>query len=90
MLTLSKDKTTLFSYGIIDINEGEILNGPRPSSIFQLGKYETFIIWSSLGLFVVNLISLEEIFKSLITKSLSFDESRLKPKGSSTTLYSSR
>ena len=72
------------------MKEGEILKGPKPSFIFQFGKYDTFTICSSLGLFVVNLISLEEIFKSLITKSLSFEEFKVTPKGSSTTLYSSK
>ena len=90
MLTLSKDNMTVFSNGTIDINDGEILKGPKPCSISQLGKYETFITWSSLGLFVVNLILLEEIIRSVIIKSSSFEEFIFTPVGSSITLYSSK
>ena len=72
------------------MKEGEILKGPKPSFIFQFGKYDTFTICSSLGLFVVNSISLEEIFKSLIIKSLRFDEFIFMSSGISTTLYSSK
>ena len=72
------------------MKEGEILKGPKPSFIFQFGKYDTFNICSSLCLFVVNLISLEEILKSLIIKSLRFDEFIFMSSGISTTLYSSK
>ena len=34
--------STSLLYGITAMNDGEILYGPEPFSIFQFGKYDTF------------------------------------------------
>ena len=43
-IVFSKVMFTLFEYGITPINDGDILYGPEPFSIFQFGKYDTFIM----------------------------------------------